>query len=169
MECSLLSLPQEPTLILTSVLLWCSAKDVSLSSYVYLLVLKCVFFSLHLQSNGLPSWCNASLLSAGRIHPCLCDMLRHLSRMRVDNPQQISLIKARRDTDPNIFTAGGGLQKPSAMKFLSLPRSAQRKVTEKMPFGLSVAPLLPNVVILHHELLSCSFNVFRECRDTHPY
>lgn len=120
----------------------------------------CFFFSLHLHSNGLPSWCNASLLSAGRLHPCLRDMLRHLSRMRVDNPQQISLIKARRDTDLNIFTAGGGLQKPFAMIFLSLPCSAQRKASEKMPFGLSVAPLLSNVVILHHQLLSCSFNVF---------
>lgn len=128
------------------------------------------FFSLHLQSNGLPSWCSASLLSAGQIHPCFRDMLRHLSRMRVDNPQQISLIKARRDTDLNIFTTGGGLQKPSAMIFFffSLPRSAQCKASEKMPFGLSVAPPLPNVVLLHHELFSCSFNVFQECRDAHP-
>lgn len=86
------------------------------------------FFSLHLQSNGLPSWCSASLLSAGQIHPCFRDMLRHLSRMRVDNPQQISLIKARRDTDLNIFTAGGGLQKPSAMIFFFFPSLAQLSV-----------------------------------------
>lgn len=63
-----------------------------------------------LPSNGLPSWCYVSLLSAGQINPCFHDMFQHLSRMCVDNHQQMSLIKGWRDTDLNIFAAGGGLQ-----------------------------------------------------------
>lgn len=73
------------------------------------LVLRNFLFSLHLQPNALPSWCYASLLSAGPMNPCLRDTLRHLSRMCLDIPQQISLIKTWRDTDLNIFAAGGGL------------------------------------------------------------
>lgn len=44
------------------------------------------------------------------INPCFRDTLRHLSRMRTDIPQKISLIKGRGDTDLNMFTAGGSLQ-----------------------------------------------------------
>lgn len=89
-----------------------------------------------LSPNALPSWCYASVLSAGQMNPCFRDMLWHLSRICVDIPQQISLIKSWRDTDLNIFTAGGGLQTLCHVMFFFFPfPSALVQAPESLPFS----------------------------------